>query len=85
MFRILSYLYIFTGGTRFEITQAIDAYTKERFLEAREDFLVIHDDDLRNFALQKASEYPNFAFKACSSWINNWKLKHNVTSRKIQS
>jgi hypothetical protein len=45
----------------------INLYVMERFCEARDDFRIVQTNDIKQWGLLKASEYPNFQFKASDS------------------
>lgn len=73
------------GGTVFEKLQFIDRQTYERFTEARRSLLTVRDGHLRGWALQAAQTFmdPTFTFTASQSWINAFKIRHSISSRKI--
>jgi len=75
--------YILSGGTRREILDSIENHTYCRFQEERSLFNTVHDADLKAFAIQKSLEYPNFKFVASHCWINQFKMKHKISSRKV--
>jgi len=72
------------GGTKEEILSAIDKEVFQQFQEHRDDLSVVHDIDIKKFAINAAGEYPLFDFKASAKWIANWKKKQRITSRKVQ-
>ncbi|CAG7825959.1 unnamed protein product [Allacma fusca] len=72
------------GGSRYDKLVEIDAYVYGRFKEAREDCKIVHDLDIRRWALQYAQVIPNFSFKASPTWLVYFKRRHGIGSRKIQ-
>lgn len=73
------------GGTYREKIARICAYTLENFKSAINAGLIVHDADLRKWALQAQKEIGNedFRFKASNKWINSFKIAHRIVSRKI--
>ncbi|CAL8127138.1 unnamed protein product [Orchesella dallaii] len=73
------------GGTRYEKLKFIDEYTYERFTEARNDFKCIKESNLHSWAIQASQTFQDdtFAFKASHSWVDSFKKKHGITSRRI--
>jgi len=63
---------------------AIDREVYNQFKEHREDLSVVHDVDIQKFGINAAAEFPLFEFKACITWVKEWKKKHNIVSRKVQ-
>lgn len=63
----------------------IDKHVMKMFSEHRSEFKTVHDLDLRRWALQKAAEFPNIRknFKGSGVWVNEFKKKHRISSRKI--
>ncbi len=45
-------------------------------------FLKVHDINLKKWAIQKSREL-NINFKASNNWINRFKSKYRIRSRKI--
>lgn len=75
--------YIQQQGTTQEKVQIIDDFVYDMFEEARENVLPVHDRDLKRWALQKANEYSNFIFEASNGWLQLFKHRHHICSRKI--
>lgn len=75
-----------SGGTKFDKYEEIDRETFAQFKAARDPFKTIHDFNIRKWALQAASKFqgPNFQFRASRYWVENFKKRHGITSRKIQ-
>ena len=75
--------YIEQHGTRREKMQIIDNFVYDKFEEARENVLSVHDHDLKRWALQKAVEDSILDFKASKHWLDTFKHLHKICSRKI--
>lgn len=73
------------GGTYREKIARICDYTIENFKAALESGLIVHDNDLRRWALQaqKAIGYEDIRFKASKFWLSKFKKAHKIVSRKI--
>lgn len=73
------------GGTYREKIARICDYTLENFKAAIESNLIIHDNDLRRWALQGQKLLGNvdIRFRASSTWVKKFKLAHRIVSRKI--
>jgi len=72
------------GGTQEEIMDAIEKFTLEQFREARNTFKAVHDVDIKRWAIQKSLDFKFRRFKAGHNWINIFKKRNGITSRKIQ-
>ena len=75
--------YIEQHGTRLEKMQIIDNFVYDKFEEARENVLSVHDHDLKRWALQKAAEDSVLDFKASKHWLDTFKHRHKICLRKI--
>lgn len=75
--------YIEQHGTRREKMRIIDDYVYDKFEEARENVLSVHDRDLKRWAHEKAAEGLVLDFKASKHWLDVFKHRHNICSRKI--
>ena len=75
--------YIEQHGTRREKMQIIDNFVYDKFEEARGNVLSVHDHDLKRWALQKAAEDSVLDFKASKHWLDTFKHRHKICSRKI--
>ena len=75
--------YIEQHGTRREKMQIIDNFVYDKFEEARENVLSVHDHDLKRWTLQKAAEDSILDFKASKHWLDTFKHRHKICSRKI--
>ena len=73
------------GGTYREKIARICEYTLDNFKAAIESNLIIHDNDLRRWALkaQKIIEHEDFRLKASKHWVLKFKHAHRIISRKI--
>jgi hypothetical protein len=73
------------GGTRLEKLADIRDFVFEQFREKRNHRLVIHDEDLRRWALQynRSLTHPLSDFKAKEHWLFNFKRHFNIGSRKV--
>ncbi|XP_046744322.1 uncharacterized protein LOC124410191 isoform X2 [Diprion similis] len=73
------------GGTYKEKLNEISQYTLNRFIEATECGKIVHDIDLRRWALTAHKNFMNSdaRFKASKEWVNKFKRAHRITSRKI--
>lgn len=75
--------YIEKGGTHREKMLYISEYVLKNFKEANDEKRIIHDVDLRRWALEAKSQINFPPFKAGATWILNFKRKHGIVSRKI--
>ena len=75
--------YIEQHGTKREKLQIIDDFVYDKFEEARERVLPVHDHDLRRWARQKAADDSVLSFQASEHWLRNFKHRHRICSRKI--
>lgn len=71
------------GGTRREKLIYISHYVLNHFKEANNEQRIIHDLDLRQWALEAKEQIDLPSFKAGPTWILNWKRKYKIVSRKI--
>ncbi|OXA39876.1 Tigger transposable element-derived protein 6 [Folsomia candida] len=72
------------GGTKYELFIEIENYVYQQFKLCREQYLPVHDMDLKKWAILKASEFNGLMFKASHSWLNTFKRRNRIVSRKIQ-
>jgi hypothetical protein len=75
--------YIAQQGTRSEKMAAIDKFVYDKFIEAIDKKLIVHDNDLKRWALLKKRDIKFDAFVASKSWVNCFKRKNRIVSRKI--
>ncbi|CAK9825615.1 hypothetical protein ANTRET_LOCUS3585 [Anthophora retusa] len=71
------------GGTKKEKIKRIEEYTFNKFMEARQLRVIVHEVDLRRWALQ-ARDIENLqTFKAGHTWLHIFKKTFRLVSRKI--
>ncbi|CAF1125358.1 unnamed protein product [Didymodactylos carnosus] len=75
--------YLQRHGTKRQKTNNIDEVVFKTILEAREQALPLHDNDLQRWALKAAKEVHLEDFHASHGWMNNFKARHHVVSRRI--
>lgn len=63
------------GGTRLDKLKQIFDHTKNRFADAKRNFHIVHDFDIRRWASQKNAEVRLEGFKASISWVQRFKAK----------
>ncbi|XP_024940097.1 uncharacterized protein LOC112494251 [Cephus cinctus] len=61
----------------------IEKYIKNKFTEAREKRLPVHDIDLRRWAIEEARRIELNKFKGSPSFIKNLKFRLRICSRKV--
>jgi len=71
------------GGTNRDKLIFIAEYVLIKFQEAIERRSIIHDIDLRRWALEAKEQVDFTTFRAGHWWIWNFKKAHHITSRKI--
>lgn len=71
------------GGTHKEKLLQITNRTMANFYDAKRKKLILHDVDLRRWALSVARELNCEHFKASRSWVLKFKKAHSIVSRKI--
>ena len=73
------------GGTYREKVARICDITLENFKKAVDNGLIVHDKDIRRWALQAQKEisHEDFRFRASRTWLAKFKSKHRIVSRKI--
>jgi hypothetical protein len=75
--------YVRRNGSKRQKLDEIDAHVFTLFREARDQSLCIHDADLQRWAVTKAQQQSMFEFVASNHWVQNFKYKHRIVSRKI--
>lgn len=77
--------YLNKGGTYREKIGQICEFTLENFKSACDAGLIIHDKDLRRWALQAKRElgFEDNRFRASRTWLTQFKKAHRIVSRKI--
>ena len=71
--------YIEQHATRREKMKIIDNFVYDKFEEARENVLSVHDHDLKRWALEDSV----LDFKASKHWLDTFNHRHKICSRKI--
>ena len=73
------------GGTYREKIARICQYTLDNFKAAADSGLIVHDHDIRRWALQAQKEIgsEDVRFKASRNWLLKFKKAHRIVSRKI--
>ena len=73
------------GGTKRERLAQISEYVIQNLREAIDAGYILHDRDIRRWALKAYKEQgnDNMVFKASRKWVNNFKKAHHIVSRKI--
>jgi hypothetical protein len=74
--------YLEQNGTEVEKFSKIEEYTFQKFLNARNVFVNVHDIDLRRWAIDRASQL-GCRFQASESWILSFKRRNRIVSRKV--
>lgn len=75
--------YVLESGNRNQKLLQITNYTFEQFKLSREMKSPVHDSDLRRWALSKSNELKLDNFVASHSWLNKFKNKFRISSRKV--
>lgn len=75
--------YITNMGTKREKFDKVSEYVFRRCLEARDGFNTYHDKDIKRWALSKAREVGLPDFTSSHTWINEFKKRNRIVSRKI--
>lgn len=70
-------------GTQREKFQKIAEYVYEKFVFARHNGCILHDRNIRIWALVKAKELNLLTFKASPTWILQFKKLNRITGRKV--
>jgi hypothetical protein len=75
--------YVEKNGTRSHKIRRIEKFLLDKFLNARNEYLPVHDADIQRWAISQAKveSLPNF--KASSKWLLNFKRRNNISSRKV--
>ena len=63
--------------------QNIDQVVYKNFLNAREQYLPIHDIDVQRWGLQAAKQMNRDDFQASITWLLKFKKRHGICSRQI--
>jgi hypothetical protein len=71
------------GGTRLEKLKEISSYTLNKFEEAVQNGIIIHDTDVARWALKAQQEINCPGFTASLRWVHRFKIAHRIVSRKV--
>ena len=72
-----------SGGTRTDKLHRITKFTLEQFSNAVQTNLMVHDNDLRRWAIQASMQENLESFKASRYWLWTFKGTYNIVSRKV--
>ena len=72
-----------SGGTNIEKLRFITKETYQQFKEARDNNKIVHDNDIRKWSLKIARQVSYDTFRASVSWVQKFKKKFKIVSRKI--
>ena len=75
--------YVESHGTRVEKLKQIHYYVRQQFDEAKANYKIVHDEDLRRWAYQINCQLLCPNFKASSRWAQSFKAANRIRSRKI--
>ncbi|XP_026673599.1 uncharacterized protein LOC113464962 [Ceratina calcarata] len=70
------------GGSRNDKLECIAKATLTKFMEARNQKMIVHDIDLKRWALQENQKLNLERFQATTHWLWNLKTKYGIVSRK---
>jgi hypothetical protein len=71
------------SGSRYDKLKEIWSYTFQEFKAAKENKLIVHDNDLQRWETKKKLELNLESFKASKKWLWKFKSYHRIVSRKI--
>jgi hypothetical protein len=74
--------YLASNGTRVSKLTDLEAYVSAKFHTARDQFLAVHDRDIRRWAIQKSKEI-DLEFLASNTWLWLFKQRNRIVARKI--
>jgi len=74
-----------SGGSRTDKLSYISKFTYDKFTAAVESGFMVHDIDIKRWALQAQEEIGNLnpIFQASYSWVSRFKKTHRIVSRKV--
>ena len=75
--------YLNQQGTKRQKTQNIDNIVYKSFLNAREQYLPIHDFDIQRWALKAARDMNIYDFQVSYRWLIAFKRRHGICSRQV--
>jgi hypothetical protein len=70
------------GGNKWDKYKQIEEFVYLKYKSARYKKLPVHDINLKKWAIERSREV-NIEFKASSAWINKFKKKYRIRSKKI--
>lgn len=70
-------------GSRIDKILQIVNKVRFQFIQAKSDSHIVHDSDLRKWALESNKEIQLENFKASKWWIRQFKIANSIVSRKI--
>lgn len=71
------------GDSRSVIRRMISSYALNRFKDAREHLYPVRGHNIRDWATQEAIRLNATFFSPTVGWLNQFKLRHGIVSRKI--
>jgi len=74
--------YVEANGRKSDLFKKIEDFTYHKFKSARKSMLCVSDRDIKFWALSFARP-TGFQFKASKGWLNTFKKRHRIVSRKI--
>ncbi|XP_025159178.1 uncharacterized protein LOC112589564 isoform X1 [Harpegnathos saltator] len=74
---------ISAGSSKDEKLKRISEYITNRFNEALENRIIIHDIDIARWASRAQEEKNVVGFKASETWVKRFKTSYDIVSRKI--
>ena len=74
--------YVDNYGAQAENLPRIVRNVRDKFHDARKQFLTVHDEDLKRWAFLEAKEC-ELAFKASDNWCTLIKFRNRIVSRKV--
>lgn len=63
--------------------QSINEFVYQKYLEARELNRPVHEYMLRKWGQERAAEFKVPSFASSNTWLENFKSKHGIRSRKV--
>ena len=75
--------YVERNGNRFQKLQRIETFIINKFRDARQKSLPIHDLDIRRWARIQAKNENFNNFMTSATWLFSFKQRNGITSRKI--
>ena len=76
--------YVDNHGSRLEKLETIHNYVQNKFEEAKHNYKIVHDRDLRFWAYEINETLQFIKFKASNFWLHQFKTINHIVSRKIK-